>query len=130
MILDLIRWPLGQLILLVDRLTSPTPPRRDPLLQAEIDQATAGLALYQFETCPFCVKTRRAMRRLGLNIETRDARRDPQWRQQLLNEGGRLQAPCLYIPDEDGKAHWLYESNDIIAYLEQRCARLEGPRTA
>jgi len=130
MILELVRWPLGQLILLVDRLTSPAPPQRDPREQARIDQAFAGLALYQFETCPFCVKTRRAMRRLGLNIETRDARRDPQWRQKLLHEGGRLQAPCLYIPDEDDEALWLYESNDIIAYLERRCARLEGARSA
>lgn len=130
MILELVRWPLGQLILLVDWLTSPTPPQRDPREQVRIDRALAGLALYQFETCPFCVKTRRAMRRLGLSIETRDARRDPQWRQQLLREGGRLQAPCLYIPDGDGEARWMYESNDIIAYLEQRCARLEGPHSA
>jgi len=129
MILDLIRWPVGRLILLVDWLTAPKPPRREPGAQARIDQAMAGLALYQFETCPFCVKTRRAMRRLGLNIETRDARRNPRWRQQLSSEGGRLQAPCLYIPGEDGEARWLYESNDIIAYLEQRCVRLEGPRT-
>lgn len=126
MIWNLIRWPLGQLILLVDFLTSPTPPRRDPQEQAKLDEATHGLALYQFKTCPFCVKTRRAIRRLGLNIEVRDARRDPHWRQQLLNEGGRLQVPCLYIPGESGQAQWLYESNDIIAYLEARCAEEIG----
>lgn len=126
MIFKLIRWPLGQLILLIDWLTSPTPPQREPRHQARIDQATAGMALYQFRTCPFCVKTRRAMRRLGLNIETRDARGDPAWRRQLLDEGGRLQVPCLYIPGGDGAAQWLYESNDIIAYLEQCCARLEA----
>ncbi|MGB5199742.1 MAG: glutaredoxin [Sedimenticolaceae bacterium] len=120
MIFRLVRWPLGQLILLIDFLTSPKPPLRDPQTQAEIDAATRDLAIYQFKTCPFCVKTRRAIRRMGLNIELRDARNDPQWRQQLLTEGGRLQVPCLYIPGGDGGSRWLYESNDIIAYLEQR----------
>jgi len=120
MIWNLIRWPLGQLILLVDFLTSPKAPQRVPYEQAKIDQATAGMALYQFRACPFCVKTRRAMKRLGLNIELRDARNDPKWRQLLLAEGGRLQVPCLYIPEASGEAQWLYESSDIIDYLEQR----------
>ena len=90
--------------------------------QARIDAQTRGMALYQFKACPFCVKTRRAMKRLGLNIELRDARGDMQWRQQLLAEGGRLQVPCLYIPQSSGDAQWLYESDDIIAYLEERFA--------
>jgi glutaredoxin len=126
MIFRLIRWPLGQLILLIDFLTAPKPPTRDPQTQEEIDAATRGLAIYEFRTCPFCVKTRRAVRRMGLNIELRDARNDPRWREQLLTEGGRLQVPCLYIPGDDGESRWLYESNDIIAYLEQRL----GDRTA
>jgi glutaredoxin len=125
MIWKLIRWPLGQLILLVDFLTSPRAPKRDPHEQATIDLATRDMALYQFRACPFCVKTRRAMKRLGLNIELRDARNDSKWRQQLLAEGGRLQVPCLYIRDSSGEAQWLYESNDIISYLEQRFADSE-----
>ena len=80
------------------------------------------MALYQFRACPFCVKTRRAMKRLGLGIELRDARTDPQWRRQLLGGGGRLQVPCLFIPGEPGEARWMYESGDIIAYLERRFA--------
>jgi len=129
MILRLIRWPLGQLILLIDRLTAPRPPQRDAQAQAQIDAATRGLALYQFRTCPFCVKVRRAMRRLGLNIETRDARSDPHWRAQLLTEGGRLQVPCLYVPDAEDSGRWLYESDDIITYLEQRVAGEIGAST-
>lgn len=122
MIWNLIRWPLGQLILLIDFLTSPRPPERAAEEQARIDAETRGMALYQFKACPFCVKARRAMKRLGLNIELRDARGDMQWRQQLLAEGGRLQVPCLYIPESSGDAQWLYESDDIIAYLEARFA--------
>ena len=122
MIWNLIRWPLGQLILLIDFLTSPRAPVREAEEQARIDAETSGMALYQFKACPFCVKTRRAIKRLGLKIELRDARGDMQWRQQLLAEGGRLQVPCLYIPHASGDAQWLYESDDIIAYLGNRFA--------
>lgn len=127
---NLIRWPLGKLILLIDFLTSPRPPVRDPAVQARIDDATAGLALYQFQACPFCVKTRRAMRRLGLHIELRDARHDPQWRDQLLAEGGKLQVPCLRVPNAAGNVQWLYESDAIIAHLEQLTASAEQAQAA
>ena len=60
-----------------------------------IDDRTRHLALYQFATCPFCVKTRRAIRRLGLNIELRDAQHDPKWRNQLLAEGADCRPPAL-----------------------------------
>jgi len=126
MIWKLVRWPLGQLILLVDFLTSPKRPERTPPEQARVDAATAGMALYQFKACPFCVKTRRAFRRLGLNIELRDARHDPKWRQQLLEDGGQLQVPCLFIPAVSGEPQWLYESEEIIRYLsdlEQRVSQ-------
>ena len=59
MIFKLIRWPLGQLILLIDFLTRPKKPVRPEALQAAIDTSTQGMALYQFTACPFCVKTRR-----------------------------------------------------------------------
>ncbi len=117
--MEAIRWLLARLVLLYDRLARPAWPQRSPGLQAQIDQATAGLALYQFEACPFCVKTRHAMRRLGLNVELRDARNNPDFRQELQSEGGKLQAPCLRIPQPDGSVRWMYESNDIIDYLEQ-----------
>jgi glutaredoxin len=125
MIMQAIRWPIGKLILLVDRLTAPPRPVRPAAIQARIDAATAPLALYQYEACPFCVKTRRAMRRMGVDIELRDAKRDARWQQELLSEGGRLQVPCLRIPDSGGGARWLYESDDIIAFLQQRVAESE-----
>jgi len=65
---------------------------------------------------------RRAIRRLGLNIETRDALNDPLHKQALVDGGGVYKVPCLAI-SEDGQTRWLYESSDIIAYLEQRFAQ-------
>ena len=130
MIMQLVRWPLGRLILLADAITAPKPPVRSADVQARIDLATRDLALYQFRACPFCVKTRRALRRLGLNIELRDARGDARWRNELLTDGGRIQVPCLKIPQPDGSARWLYESNDIIAFLEQVVGGEEIPNAA
>ena len=60
------------------------------------------------------------MRRLGLNIEIRDAQNDPQWERELVEQGGKRQVPCLRISGEDGKVEWLYESRDIKRYLEQQ----------
>ena len=78
------------------------------------------MALYHFQMCPFCVKTRRQIRRLGLNIESRDARNDPKWNQELIDEGGKYQVPCLKITKDDGSVEWMYESTEINKYLEER----------
>jgi glutaredoxin len=116
----LIRWPLGQIVIFVDWVTRPRVPAISPQKQAELDATTSSMQLYQFQMCPFCVKTRRAIRRLGLNIETRDARNDPQWSNELVNQGGRYQVPCLRVVKEDGSIDWIYESNDIIGFLDRR----------
>ena len=116
-----IRAVLGPIILLWDRLFPPTPLARDAATQERIDAATAPLALYQFRACPFCVKVRREMKRLGLDIETRDTKRNEAWREELLREGGSPKVPCLRI-DEEGETRWLYESSAINAYLAERFA--------
>lgn len=117
-----VRILLGPLLLLAERLTAPRGISRDPAAQQRIDAQTRGLVLYQFLTCPFCIRTRRAIRRLSLNIETRDARNHAPSRKQLQKCGGRLMVPCLRIRREDGSMQWLYESDDIIRYLEDRFA--------
>lgn len=115
-----IRWVLGQLIIFIDWLTKPKPMQRTAEEQAEIDKQTASMALYQFNQCPFCVKTRRSMRRLALSIEKRDARNDPKWNQELISDGGKYQVPCLKITADDGTVEWMYESSVINQYLDER----------
>ncbi len=115
-----IRWFLGRVILFFDWLTTPRGVHRSPEAQQAIDAQTADLALYQFQACPFCVKVRRAIKRLSLQIETRDAKRNDQARQELLDGGGELKVPCLRISDDQGNVRWMYESSDIIRYLEER----------
>lgn len=115
----IIRWILGRLILLVDALTAPRATERPPEKQATLDRQTANLSLYQFKACPFCVKVRRFLKRHALHIETRDAKGNPQHRQELLAGGGEIKVPCLRIEDEQGGSQWLYESAEIMRYLEQ-----------
>lgn len=115
-----VRWVLGQIIIFVDWITRPKPLQRSIEEQAEIDKQTSSMVLYQFNQCPFCVKTRRGMRRLALNIEKRDARNDPRWNQELINDGGRYQVPCLKITADDGAVEWMYESSVINKYLDER----------
>ncbi|MDX2421421.1 MAG: glutathione S-transferase N-terminal domain-containing protein [Amphritea sp.] len=114
-----IRWFLGRIILLLNFVFRPRTIKRDPEQQRELDLRTAHLSLYQYEACPFCVKVRRALRRNGLNIELRDAKKVDLYRQELLEGGGRLKVPCLRIDEADGEVRWMYESSDIIHYLEQ-----------
>lgn len=115
-----VRWILGRIILLVDFLFSPKGIKRDAQSQSELDKETAKLSLYQYAACPFCVKVRWAMQRNSLKVETKDAKRNPQYAKELVAGGGNLKVPCLKIEEYDGSETWMYESSDIIAYLEQR----------
>jgi len=115
----LIHLIVGPLLLLWDWLTSPKGIQRPPHEQLEFDKKTRNLTLYQFRSCPFCIRVRRAIKRHSLTIETRDALRDTTSRKQLLEGGGKIKVPCLKIMDAQGDATWLYESAAIIQHLEE-----------
>lgn len=119
----IIRWLLGSLILFFDWVFTPRGIKRDADAQAAINEQTSHLALYQYKACPFCVKVRRAMKRHSLPIQTRDAKRCENSREELLQGGGKLKVPCLQIKDSDGNVSWMYESSEIIRYLEGRFAQ-------
>ncbi len=115
-----LRLVLTPFMLLGEKVSTPQGIERPAEAQQKVDQECRNLALYQFKSCPFCIKVRKEISRLSLNIELRDAQRDPQHREALLQGGGKIQTPCLKITDEQGNSRWLYESGDIIQYLQQR----------
>jgi glutaredoxin len=119
MILKALREGLGRIIVIADFLTRPKKVLRSPEQQAAVNRAAEALSLYQFYACPFCIKTRRTIRRLNLPIEYRDAQHNLVHRNVLKAEGGALKVPCLRI-DEGGSSRWLYESSEIIEYLNTR----------
>lgn len=116
----LVRAIVGPILLLWEWMTAPKGMVRPAPEQQRVDEATRQLAIYQFRTCPFCIKTRQALRRLSLNIELRDAQNNPQHRQALLEGGGEVKVPCLQITDDDGQVTWMYESERIIEWLNAR----------
>lgn len=121
-----LRWVLGPVMLLKEYLTRPQGLVRSPEQQARVDQQCESLALYQYQTCPFCIKVRQQMRRLSLNVAQYDAQPDGPHRANLLQGGGQAKVPCLRITDEAGQSQWMYESAAINAYLQKRFS-LEPP---
>lgn len=115
-----LRLVLSPFMLLGEKLSTPKGMGRPAEAQQRVDQECQNLALYQFKSCPFCMKVRKEISRLSLNIELRDAQHDPEHREALLQGGGKIQTPCLKITDEQGNSQWMYESGDIIQYLQQR----------
>ncbi|MDO9420497.1 MAG: glutathione S-transferase N-terminal domain-containing protein [Herminiimonas sp.] len=118
----LVRLILGPFLLLKEQLSKPKGLVRSAADQARVDAECQQLALYQFTTCPFCIKVRQEMRRLSLNVEQHDAQHSAENRQALLAQGGSSKVPCLKIVDADNQTRWLYNSREIIAYLQQRFA--------
>lgn len=121
MFLKFARNALGLIIVFFDWLTRPKAAARDAAQQVRAQNAVQGHSLYQLYACPFCVKTRRAIHQLGIKLDARDINKHSQYRNDLENEAGRVKVPCLRI-DDGGTTQWMYESNDIIAYLQQRVA--------
>jgi len=78
-----------------------------------------SMALYYYDSCPFCVKTRQVISKLSLNIEMRNIKKNNKHRIDLKNGGNKTQVPCLRIKQSDGQIEWLYESDDIIEFLGQ-----------
>ena len=114
-----LRLVLMPFMLLWSKLGTPKGVVRTTEDQQKINLECDKLALYYFKTCPFCIKVRHEMAKLTLPITLRDAQHDPQHRDELLQGGGKIQTPCLRIAEEQGQVRWLYESGDIIKYLQR-----------
>ncbi len=66
------------------------------------------------------MKVRRTLHKLNLNVQLRDAK-DEAISNELLQEGGKRKVPCLRIT-QDGSVRWLYNSKDIISYVQSAFA--------
>ncbi|XKE44436.1 glutaredoxin [Halomonas organivorans] len=111
---------LAPVVWVAERLGTSQEVHRNAEEQAEVDKECEGLALYLAWRCPYGLKVKREITRLGLAIEERDVRLDPDHRRTLEEEGGKFQTPCLRIREADGGERWLYESEAIIDYLRTR----------
>ena len=123
LIISLIRNLLGGIIAFFDLITRGSKLKRVKEEQEKVEKELQNLTLYQFFACPFCIKTRRAMYKMNLPILKRSASKGSPYREELLLGGGKIQTPCLRIETKtegNSEVKWLYESSEIISYLEQR----------
>lgn len=120
-----LRTIIGPLLLAWEWLAT----RKQPVLAKEeqdcMDNLASNMVLYQFRTCPFCVKVRIHAHGLGIKLKTHDAQFDQETRQELLNNGGQIKVPCLRVQHSDGRMTWQYESEEIIAYLDELASEAE-----
>jgi len=117
LLLKAFREGVGRLIVFISFITLPRKKKRSPEEQQQVNDAVKNLAMYQFYACPWCVKTRRAVHRLNLPIEYRCAPQGSENRETLANLAGKVKVPCLRI-EKDGETQWMYESDNIISYLD------------
>lgn len=81
------------------------------------------LELYYFEECPYCVKVLRKIDELGIKnqITYKNIRKDPEFREELIELSGNKKVPTLVIDGEPMK-----ESDDINAFLEREFPRIKA----
>jgi glutathione S-transferase len=78
------------------------------------------LVLFNMEGSPYCRKVREALSELDLEHVVRNVPKGSPTREELRRRGGKVQVPYLEDPNT-GRS--LYESDDIVAYLDERYGR-------
>lgn len=74
------------------------------------------LELFNMEGSPFCRKVREVLSELDLQYLVRNVGRGSPQREELARRGGKIQVPFLVDPN---RKIALYESDEIVAYLEE-----------
>ncbi|WP_291831629.1 glutaredoxin [Marinobacter sp.] len=77
-----------------------------------------GLTLYYLPSCPFCAKVQWALVKHDLAVTKKHLMTSAGARDELIHGGGKPTVPCLRI-QRNGEDRWLYESDDIVAYLNK-----------
>ena len=125
MLVKALRNGLGMIIVFANWLTLPKRVKRAEAEQQAVNAQAENLKLYQFRACPFCVKVRRHLHRLDIPVQVVDAGIGTDAREELMQQGGKKQVPCLRIETTEG-VQWLYESSGIIEYLNEHFAPNEA----
>jgi glutaredoxin 2 len=81
------------------------------------------LELYYYEQCPFCMMVLHKIDQLGLKevITFNNTLENREHREFHVKTTGRTTVPCLYIDKSP-----LFESRDIVQWLEENAARILG----
>ncbi|NVJ49309.1 MAG: glutathione S-transferase N-terminal domain-containing protein [Gammaproteobacteria bacterium] len=77
--------------------------------------------LFYFPSCPYCQMVLGELNQLTVAVELRNIMENIDYRNELMAGGGKTQVPCLKIVDAESVT-WMYESRDIIHYLQQQAS--------
>lgn len=77
-------------------------------------------ALYYYDSCPYCQRVLQVLPSLKVAVEKCNVRNEPKWHQEKLAATGNTQVPCLKITEDDGAEQWMFESADIIRFLQRQ----------
>ena len=77
--------------------------------------------LFKTDLCGYCYRVRDFAEQQGISLTLRDTMTDMEAFRELLQGGGRSTVPCLKIQRVD-ETVWMYESMDIIDYLNEQAA--------
>ncbi len=75
------------------------------------------IELFQAEKCPYCEKVRKKLNELGVSFVAHCPWNDEEQKERQMRLGGDNMVPFLYDEEEDVA---MYESDDIVEYLEER----------
>lgn len=81
------------------------------------------LELWSFEASPFCRIAREALCSLELPYRLHNVAKGSPRRSAFLERSGKMQVPYLEDPNTGAR---MFESGDIVAYLEETYARARG----
>ncbi|WP_410483297.1 glutaredoxin family protein [Teredinibacter sp. KSP-S5-2] len=74
-------------------------------------------SLYYRPTCFFCVRVLQQLPNIAIGIKTLNISEDREALLELREKGGKQQVPALKYFNERGEETWMYESLDILNFL-------------
>jgi len=104
------------------KLKKRTNPVAEKTQRNVISEGYEGLSLYYRGSCPFCRYVSAYLKSKSIVIDSKNITDDKSAFNELVNQGGKRQVPCLRITD-GSKTRWLYESTDIITFFEKYQAK-------
>ncbi|PIR03097.1 MAG: glutaredoxin [Candidatus Magasanikbacteria bacterium CG11_big_fil_rev_8_21_14_0_20_43_7] len=78
------------------------------------------LELYQMEHCPYCAKVRKKLEDLDLDFVCHTSKKGSKKREILKKLGGQEMVPFLIDTTDPSNLVMMYESGDIVEYLDER----------
>lgn len=80
----------------------------------------APLILYYRDDCPYCRNVLRYLNDHHRELPLKEINASEATSNELIIGGGKRQVPCLRIREDNGnKITWLYQSAEIIKYLDE-----------